>query len=104
MLLFFNYNFFSFLSSLACYYLALCFAVLIWYINIINYDDNNDTNHTNHTNHTIKSVTVTNVKMDKAIRYYNVQFSENMVTGDYSSETKAGKTIEISGSSYKVEY
>lgn len=98
MLLFFNYNFFSFLSSLACYYLALCFAVLIWYINIINYDDNNDTNHT------IKSVTVTNVKMDKAIRYYNVQFSENMVTGNYSSETKAGKTIEISGSSYKVEY
>lgn len=83
---------------MACYYLALCFAVLIWYINIINYDDNNDTNHT------IKSVTVTNVKMDKAIRYYNVQFSENMVTGNYSSETKAGKTIEISGSSYKVEY
>lgn len=99
MLLFFNYNFFSFLSSLACYYLALCFAVLIWYINIINYDDNN-----NDTNHTIKSVTVTNVKMDKAIRYYNVQFSENMVTDNYSSETKAGKTIEISGSSYKVEY
>lgn len=84
---------------MACYYLALCFAVLIWYINIINYDDNN-----NDTNHTIKSVTVTNVKMDKAIRYYNVQFSENMVTDNYSSETKAGKTIEISGSSYKVEY
>lgn len=55
-------------------------------------------------NHTIKSVTVTNVKTDKTTRYHDVQLSKNTLTGNYSIETKSGKTIEIPGSSYKVEY
>lgn len=54
--------------------------------------------------HTIKSVIVTNVKTDKTTRYHDVQLSKNTLTGNYSIETKSGKTIEIPGSSYKVEY
>lgn len=55
-------------------------------------------------NHTIKNVTVTNVKTDKTTRYHDVQLSKNTLTGNYSIETKSGKTIEIPGSSYKIEY
>lgn len=71
--------------------IAIC---AIWSVTAPSDDDTN----------TIKSVTVTNVKTNKATRYRNVQLSKNMVTGNYSIETKSGKTIDIPGNSYKIEY